>query len=313
MADSASNVVTPVVVDSPLPSTEVSPPDLSVDPSVPGTTTPSKIDSGFQELNNVFGIDSSNIQNNEAASAALRPVINMIAQTGMNHNVTPWNQLAPPPRNDGPGQLAPPPSNDGPGQLAPPTLPDFSFKGVDFGEAGPEVEKAFKQMGEQNQSALKQIMGEVQSANQAAEEAKQSYLDSGRQQVAAYEQQVVDRASSYIDSLQSPKYGVGQNRTMVQQMASAQVMGVAKNLMRGWPSYGQTPPIETIMQAAVFFIEGQVPTAPTPSETPTPALTQQTASGIAPAVVRGTGSAGGADSLMGDKEFLDGGRAILAR
>jgi hypothetical protein len=157
-------------------------------------------------------------------------------------------------------------------------------------------------------------MAEAQSAKQAAEEAKQTYLDSGRQQTVALEQEISARAVSYLDNLASPKYGVGQNRTMVQQMASGQVMEMAKNLMRGWRGYGPTPPIETIMQAAVFSIEGSVPTAQTPSqESLTPALTQQSANGIAPAAVKGTGSAGGGEALMGDKEYLDGARAILNR
>lgn len=309
MADSPVDIVAPVIVDSPIPSApapSTDAPALSVtpDPAAP-ESTPSKIDPAYKELNQYFGIDSSGLADDASASAALRPVIGLLAQSGVPQNAPIQ------PQGVDPGTIPVAPEQP----LSPTaTVPDFSFDEVDFGEAGPEVKKAFQAQAAQNQKALQQVMGEAQAAKKSADEAKQAFVNSNAQSVHAQEQQVLSRANSWLDTLQSPKYGVGQNRTMIQQMASQQVMQVAGNIIRGTQNHGQTPPaIETIMRAAVVYIEGKLPTPATPPTTPVPGLPHQTASGVAPAPVNGSGSAGSGGELMSDKEFLDGARSILSR
>ena len=310
MADSDPSVTTaPVIVDSPVPSSDVSLADLpssSATPPPAADPTPSKIDPAYQELNQHFGIDSSTLADDAAAVAALRPVIGMLAQSGVPQNAPVQ------PQGVDPGTVP-----VTPGQPLPPdttTVPEFSFDDVDFGDAGPEVEKAFKKLGAQNQKALQQVMGEAQAAKKSADEAKQIFVNSNAQSVQAQEQQVLSRANSYLDTLASAKYGVGQQRTMIQQMASQQVMQIAGNIIRGTQNHGQTPPsIEAVMKSAIVYIEGKLPVPAPPAIPPVPGLAHQTATGAAPAPVQGSGSAGSGGELMNDPKFMDGARAIMSR
>ncbi len=297
--------VAPVVVDSPIPSVpNSSPPADPAVESVPGVTPVSKIDPGFQEINGFLGIDSSQFVDDAAAGAALRPALEILAQTGAAQTAPPVNAPIQPAGVD--------PVPVAPDQPLPPAVGDFSFEGIDFGEAGPEVEKAFKALGKQNQKALSHVLAEAQAAKKSADETRQAYLTQSSQAVQVQEQQVLQRANSYLDGLASPKYGVGQNQSMVQQLASQQVLQVAGNLYRGMQTQGRSPNIETLMQAAVFFIEGKMPTATPAAPAPVPGLPPRTASGEAPAPVRGSGSAGEGGALMDDTDFLAGARAILS-
>ena len=101
---------------------------------------------------------------------------------------------------------------------------------------------------------------------------------------------------------------------MIQTFASEQVMRATGDLYRGMSRYGQAPPIESVVNAAILQIEGKLPeAAPVVAAPVTPAPAPFTARGSAPAPVKNTGSAGVGGNLMSDPRFMEGAREILNR
>ena len=304
----ADPVVAPAAVDVP-------PPDMStpgVGPTTPDATpteTPAA-DTGLQELGQYFGVPSGEGSTAESTAAALRPVIDMIARGGMNQRqqqqqASTYEQHTPT-QESAPRAGAPAPNQVDPS--------DFAFDDIDLGEASPEIVKAFKAMGARSQQAIQAIQAQAEAAKNSAERTQQHLQNQANHAQQQQESEVSNRAVGYLDSLASAKYGVGQNRTLVQQIAAEQVMTHAGHIIRGMQSYGKTLPIESVMQAAVLAVEGTLPTAPTPGlPTPATALSPQSPQGGALPMVKNVGSAGGGDAMLNDAEFMDGARAILNR
>ena len=253
----------------------------------------------INDLGSAFGVTGAD---SAATAAALRPVLEMMARGGQQHQ----QQFQPqqPPQNSQGFQPQPPQQVPGP----------LDLSDIDLGDASPEVARAFKALSERSQAA---INAATQQANQVQQAlyAQQHQQHAAQQQAEAQQQaQVTQRAVSYIDTLASPKYGVGQNRTMVQTIAAEQVMATAGKLIRGMESYGKVLPIEQVMQAAILMVDGALPSPAAAAAAPSyPSLGQTQAPGSAPAIRRQVGSSGGGQILMADAEFLDGARAILAR
>lgn len=285
--------------------------------AAPATNQP--IDQNLQKLSNFFGLAGDATKDNASASAALKPMIEMIAKGGMQQAQAQAQAPAPAPAQ-APAQapVQPPAGPQGANVYGQVTPVEIKFDDIDLGDADPGIKQAFKQMGERSQKALTAIQNEALIAQKAAYDVHQQYEQ--HQQAAqqatqqAHENEVSQRAVTYLDGLASPKYGVGESRTMAQTMASEQVMRTAGHLIRGMQSYGQTMPIESVMNAAILAVDGALPTAPVkPATTPVPALNPTAPTGTAPPRTRNVGSTGMAGGMMADAEYLDGARAILSR
>ena len=266
-----------------------------------GTTEAPADDKGVQELGQFFGIEGTDPA---ATKAALKPVLEMMAQNGDVPQQPQPQQYA---NYQSPQQQQAPPPQE-------PDLSEVSFDDLDLGEdASPQIIKAFKAMGERSQKAIKAAISQSAAAQAAVAATSKQFQQQQYDTEQAAQNEVTTRAVSYIDNLASPKYGVGNNRTLVQTLASQVVMTKAGNLIRGMKAYGQVLPIEQVMGAAILMVEGELPQAPAQSVPGTAALNPSTPKGPAPVPKRTVGSAGAGQQLMGDPEFLDGARAILAR
>jgi hypothetical protein len=182
------------------------------------------------------------------------------------------------------------------GAPAPAPEIDLKFDDVDLGDAD---------------AALAQ---EAQKARQEAVNASAQFAESAKQAQINEQQSIANQAIQYLDGLASPEFGVGQNRTMAQTLASEQVMRQTGLLIRGLNQYGQTMPIEQVVSAAILSTGRQLPAAqqaPAPAAglAPVPAAAGLSAAPL-PAV---SGSAGPPGSMMSDPEYMAGARAILAR
>jgi hypothetical protein len=241
----------------------------------------------------------------------------MIAKGGMQQELQQQQNFQQPQANNY-GQIAPPPPapvQQAPVQQAPAPVADFNMDDVDLGDASPGVVKAFKAMAAHSKQAVAAANKNADAALRASYEVHSQWQEQSNATQQAQEAEVGNRAVAYLDSLAAPKYGVGQSRNMVQTMAAEQVMRHAGHIIRGMKAYGQSMPIESVMNAAIFAVDGQMPAvAPAGVPTPTSALAPQTPTGTTPAAnVRGVGSTGVAQNMMGDAEYMDGARAILSR
>ena len=269
--------------------------------ATPGTASGAPVvNKGLQELGSYFGLSPEAAKDDASTTAALKPVLDLIAQGGA-------------PVQQAPVQQAPVPQPV-PVQQAP-AAADFKFDDLNLGEdASPELVKAFRALGERSQAAIQAANTQAAAAQTSATATAQAYVNHQKQAELNHQQQVSDRALTHIDSLASPKYGVGAARTMVQSFAAEQVMRATGNLIRGMERYGQSPPIEQVVNAAILQIEGKLPEAAPVAAAPViPALTPAVARGTAPAPAKSTGSAGVGGSLMSDPRFMEGARAILSR
>jgi len=266
------------------------------DPAVPAA------DQGVKDLGQYFGVEGVDAA---ATTAALKPVLEMMAQGGRQAQ---QQQQAQPP--------AQPPQNSQQQEAPPLNLdtPVLDMDGIDLGDdVSPEIAKAFKQLGERSQKAIGAATAQAKAAQEAAQQNQYVMYDQQQKQYQNQKQEVTTRAVNYLDGLASPKYGVGENRTLVQTLASEQVMQTAGNLIRGMEVYGKVMPIEQVMGAAIMMAGDPVPATPAALPPGVPALSPSAPTGVAPSPTRGVGSGGAGRSLMNDGEFLDGARAILAR
>ena len=200
------------------------------------------------------------------------------------------------------------------GAPAPAPEIDLKFDDVDLGDADPKIQKAFQALAGKSQKAIAALAQEAQKARQEAVNASAQFAESAKQAQINEQQSIANQAIQYLDGLASPEFGVGQNRTMAQTLASEQVMRQTGLLIRGLNQYGQTMPIEQVVSAAIVSTGRQLPAAqqaPAPAAglAPVPAAAGLGAAPL-PAV---SGSAGPPGSMMSDPEYMAGARAILAR
>lgn len=276
--------------------------------SVGDTSTPdSNISEGTKELGSFFGVAPEQLSSDETAAAALLPAIEQLEQLGQS------KVQAPPPAPQV-QQFVAQNQTSPPAPTTPEPTPEFSIDSIDFGETAPEVVSAFKELHSHTQKELQRIQAEATTAIQAAEQIQQNYQGAHEQQIQAQQAEVTSRAMAHLDSMASAKYGVGQNRTMIQNMQVRNVMETAGNLIRGMSSYGgQTPTIERVIDAAVMLVEGKNKIVSPTTNTTTPLTPQTPQPGTTSAKVKHAGSATGDGGLMNNAKFLNGARAILAR
>lgn len=275
----------------------------AADPNAPAS------DSGVAELGQFFGIEGNDPV---ATKAALKPVLDMMARSG-DLTQQPQQQSPPPQQYE---QYQQPPQQQQQQQLAlqqeAPT--DVTFDDLDLGEdASPQIVKAFRAMGDRSRKAIKAAVAQSTAAQAAVAATSRQFQQQQQDTEQAAQSEVTTRAVGYLDSLASPTYGVGNNRTLVQTLHSQAVMTEAGNLIRGMKSYGQVLPIEKVMSAAIFLVEGEVPQAPVQQKQEPAALNPTAPKGPAPVPQQSVGSSGAGQQLMADTEFLDGARAIMAR
>ncbi len=262
-------------------------------------------DSGLAELGQFFGIEGNDPV---ATKAALKPVLEMMAKSG---DIPQQQYQQPPQQQQQQLQQQQPPQEQAPQEQAP---TEVTFDDLDLGEdASPEIVKAFKAMGDRSQKAIKAAVAQSTAAQAAVAATTRQFQQQQQASEQAAQTEVTTRAIQYIDNLASPTYGVGNNRTLVQTLHSQAVMTEAGKLIRGMKSYGQAMPIENVMQAAIYRVTGELPAAPVQQKQEQAALNPTAPKGPAPPPRRSVGSAGDGQQLMGDPEYLDGARAIMAR
>ena len=267
--------------------------------SGPETTPVAEADKSIVELGAQFGIQGADAA---ATKAALQPVLELMARGGQNQ------QQQAPQQQQGPQQYE---NYQAPQQQQ----EEISFDDIELGDdVSPEIAKAFKQLGARSSKAIKAATAQAMAAQAAAANTAVQYQQQLAQANQNQQAEVSQRAIAYLDNLASPKYGVGSQRTMVQTLASEQVMSTAGNLIRGMQNYGQVLPIEQVMSAAILMVDGSLPTAPAAPVQSTSGLTPTAPKGAtAAAPVRQVGSAGLGQQLMSDADYMEGARAIMSR
>ncbi len=306
----------PVVPSFEVPNSDAGDPTVVTSPTDP--TAPATA-SDLQNLAGVFGVDPAVAGDPSQTAAALTPIINMLAEAGKAKSA-----VSPLPASYQPAvfnqQAAPAPAPSTPAQPAADPVVDFTISEEDLADAPPGVAKALQALASRQQKAYEQAVAQTKAAQAQAEQIQQGQLLQNQQQAAYYEQQVESRSNAYLDSLKSPTYGVGANRTLMQTIATQNVTNAAQDIIRGLQSYGgNIPTIENVMYAAILSVGGQVPGVPAQVAAPLPAGlppggAQQPGVG-APAVgrVKPNGSAGAGGQLMSDPKYMEGARAIMAR
>lgn len=285
--------------EAPLPVVQQAAPAAEATPTPAAPAAPA-IDEGLTQLSQVFGVDLSQVADNASATSALSAVIDIIAQAGQQSGAPP----------------APAPAPTAPTVQAP-TI-DFSFDPAALADTSPELAEGFKNLTAKQQEAFKTILAEASEAKQLAQKAAEDFQAIRAGQVQQQWKAVTDRAESFLDSLNSPKFGSSANRTVAQRIEAEKAHALANDVIKGLIRYsGQVPTIETIMDA-VARRQGVTPTAkaaPAPAPAapaPIPPLVPRQAQGNAPAPLRsGVGSTGSGDKYMADAEFVNQARAIL--
>ena len=278
----------------------------AVDPKV------AKTQEELTALASVFGVDPGSLEG-DAAAQTLTPMIQQLIQAGQQRQASIFNAQPQTPQ--------PAPQNQLPAVQAPPTdqAIDFAIDEADLEDAPPGVVKAIKALADRQQKAYQAAVQQAQAAEQQAQQFIQQQQQVAQQQAQQYQQQIETRASTWLDNLQSPKYGVGTNRNLMQTIAAEKVSRAAADIIRGIDAYGSNPPtIEAVMAAAVMAVDGVMPpaavaTQPTAAVLP-PGAQQRSVQGTAPTIpVHSAGSAGVGNKYMSNQQYLEGARAILSR
>lgn len=181
--------------------------------------------------------------------------------------------------------------------VVPPIVPPTTFE---FDEAtDPKVVAAFNK-----------VQADIAAAAARAEKAEQSLTHFHESQARQAQQQIVSRASSSVDKLASPKYGVAGNRTAAQQMELQGLFGLADSLIAGYTANGrQVPVIETIVaQALLLHNQTAAPAqaAAPPAQAIPGTLAQRPVAPVVPISKPG-------GSLTEDAQFMSAAREIMRR
>lgn len=127
---------------------------------------------------------------------------------------------------------------------------------------------------------------------------------------------VLDRALGAIDALADPRYGVGGNQNFTQQIARENLLRTADRIIQGMVGAGKNPPtIEKLINMAVLAESGKLPAAKAAAggKGAPPAPVAGGSQQQIPAGVSHRKTGGEIDSYLGDKDYMAGARAILAR
>lgn len=281
-----------VVVDSPLPMESKESKEAAVDPDV-------------ASLAGIFGADLSTVEDSNAATEAIIKNIELIAQAGLETPRARQNPTAPAKPADIPESKS----------VQEPPL-DFSLTEQDLEGVEPELATALKGLSKKQQEVFGRVLAEAQAAKKLAEEANSRWEREAQAKSQQAYTEVGLRANAYLDSLNSPRYGKGDNRSAVQRIEVDAVHKLAGAIINGLSRYGSpVPTIEKVMQAAILRYEGKLvsPTKASEAAPAIPPLTPRQTGNLPSPAKTGVGSTGNAGGLMGDPEFLAGARAILSQ
>ncbi len=237
-----------------------------------------------------FGVDLSTFPDAASARAALRWQAEQAANAGLDAVM----QFRQPAQVGGPVSQAP---DQPPLGAAPPVAPTAA-QPVDLAALGlDEAEPAAKAI-----RALEQQLanGGTTAAALAAR------LDAMEAQTrAAAHRDLQTQAASYVDSLQSPRYGTSKSRTAAQRTAAAQLFDVADAILYGDVQHGRpVPTVQNRLARAHLILEsGQAPSAPAVTA---PAPLPQTASPAA------SPPGGGVEGVRMNERWADNPRMLAA-
>jgi molecular chaperone GrpE (heat shock protein) len=189
-----------------------------------------------------------------------------------------------------------------------PTPPAAAVEEEDFGDLDPKVIARLKRL----DSDLKQTRAQAQ---QFQDRLTHDQLMLQQQQ----HQDILNRALATIDSLADPRYGVAGNRSFTQDIARENLLRTADRIVAGMKSTGKSiPAIEKLVHMAVLAESGKLPTAKAAAAgggsngaPPAPLGGGSKDGAFAPQQRRKTGTE--VDSYLGDKDYMDGARAIVNR
>lgn len=271
--------------------------------AAPAGEQASSVDPELRSLAAAFGADFTGVNTNDAASAALAPILEVIARAGLEVGNDPIAPAAP---------VAPAvPAN----QTVPSPAPDFSLSEAELSELTPELAGIFKHLGTKQSALLKSVLEQAQAATAAANDVKKQWDDQKATKLQGVQNEISHRASLAVEALNSAKYGTVGKRSVVQQIEFDNVSRVAGAIINGLVRYGApVPTIEQVIRAAVLKYEGKLPSAPAAvAPAPIVPLAPRQAQGRAVSSRSGVGSTtAGGDSLMGDADYLAAARAILS-
>ncbi len=261
-------------------------------------------------LGNYFGVDPK--LDAAGQDAVLQPMLQTLVDSGKTPPppVAQQQQVSNQPAHD-PSIV--PVAEQVPAVPVVPVVPaEFDVNSFDFGET-PGVKEAFTAMQAQNAAAIAAANQQTALAQKSAADAQVSFQQQQTYLSQQDDARMADRASVYLDGLSNPLYGVGENRTMIQQVATNKLLDVASSIARGITAHnGPQPSVEKLLEMAVLYSASPpvVPTANVPNVL-TPGYSPQGPAPAAPAQHAGSAGAGG--SLMDDASFMEGARAILNR
>lgn len=179
-----------------------------------------------------YGVDAdqlSGFSDVGNAEAAARLLLNQIASAGFQ---TLYGQPQAPAVLQPPAPVLPP--------VATPAAPAFE---LDEELIDPKVV-----------AVIKSQQAQIAEAKAAAAAAQQAVAQFQSQNAAQVQQQVFDRATAAVDKVASPKYGVGQQRTVPQRLAVENLYRIADSLIAGMQARGMpVPVIETVIQQALYL------------------------------------------------------------
>lgn len=174
------------------------------------------------------------------AQAAARLLLDSFAREGLGG----WEQS---PVLDGPAAPVFPPAPNVVQQPQPAQVTEALKLDLDEATLDPKLVAAFKQLQEFASKG-------VQSATERAEKAEKLVQEFQTRQQNEQRQAVATRASSAVDKLASPRYGVGRNRTAAQKLAVENLYRLADGIIYGMHNRGlPVPQIEQVIQQAVLL------------------------------------------------------------
>lgn len=236
-------------------------------------------------LNETFGGDFTGFSSVEDAQRAALLVAQSYAQAG----------LAPPQQHSAPAVPA-----------------------VPAAQAPPVVEEDYSDLDPKVAARLKQLDADLRQTRAQAQQFQDRLLHEQTMIQQQQNHEILNRALAAIDALEDPRYGVGGNRTFTQDIARENLLRTADRIVAGMKGAGKSvPTIEKLVRMAVLAETGKLPVpkkagAPgRPGAPPAPLAGGTPGQSIPQVPRRKTG--GEVDTYMGDKDFMDGARAIVNR
>lgn len=223
----SEEISSPVVVDSPLPSTP-----LDSAPVESQDTAPPDPNAWKSELTQSYGIDVTGFSNRDDALTAVRAIADQYAREGL--------AVRDP-------EVTPPPASA--------AEPD-ALKGINFKELDPKVAKALQALQEQ-----------TKKAQEDAAQARQIIQQQEQKQFSQQQQEISSRAMKHLESIAAEKYGTSTARTAAQTIELQNLFRTTGALVRGMRANNQpVPTVEKVIELGILLTGGKLPSQGTQSQ-----------------------------------------------